>query len=288
MLFFGRIWLFQNDTLSSSLLHLLNDFFSTIGCTDKLLFDLGLFGVCLSLLLLLELFSLLLMFLILGFCLLLNTVPDGRGSSHLAINLSFQNINLALVFLNLALDGLLNLLVMLFGLFLDFVELLDVALLSIGVSLCNLGQEFFLLSSLIGCLALSDELDLVVVGLCLLLDVSDHSLPVQFSCLEFLTKLLDSLLTLSTLVGRPTLTIELNLCRGLFDLRDCRSNYIDLSFICFLEFLLNLLKCGLRTLLSRFEALLHWRISAEFFFDLDFEADWLRGCALILNHVLMF
>jgi len=228
------------------------------------------------------------MFLILGFCLLLNTVPDGRGSSHLAINLSFQDINLALVFLNLALDGLLNFLVMLFGLFLDFVELLNVALFSISVSLCNLGQEFFLLSSLIGCLALSDELDLVVVGLCLLLDVSDHSLPVQFSCLEFLTKLLDSLLTLSTLVGGPTLTIELNLCRGLLDLRDCRSNYIDLSFICFLEFLLNLLKCGLRTLLSGFEALLHWRISTEFFFYLDFEADWLRGRVLVLNHVLMF
>jgi len=288
LLFFGWAWLFQNDTLSSSLLHLLDDLLSTIGCTDKLLFDLGLFGVCLSLLLLVELFSLLLMFLILGFCLLLNTVPDGRGSSHLAINLGFQDINLALVFLNLALDGLFNLLVMLFGLFLDFVELLDVALLSIGVSLCNLGQEFFLLGSLIGCLALPDKLDLVVVGLCLLLDAGDYSLPVQFSCLEFLTKLLDSLLALSTLVGGPTLTIELNLCRGLLDLRDCRSNYIDLSFICFLEFLLNLLECGLRTLLSGFEALLHWRISTEFFLDLDFEADWLRGCVLVLNHVLMF
>ena len=228
------------------------------------------------------------MFLILGLCLLLYIIPDGRGTSHLAINLSFQYIDLALVFLDLALDGLLDLLVMLFGLFLDFVELLDVALFSVCVPLCCLGQKLLLLGSLIGCLALPNKLDLVVVRLCLVFDAGDHSLPIQFSCLQFLTKLLDSLLALSTLVGGPTLTIELNLCCGLLDLRYCRSNHVDLSFIGFLEFLLNLLKCELRTLLSGFEALLHWRISTEFFFDLDFEADWLRGCVLVLNHVLMF
>ena len=171
------------------------------------------------------------MFLILGFCFLLNTVPNGRGTSHLAINLGFQDINFTLVFLNLALDGLLNLLVMLFGLFLDFVELLDVALLSIGVSLCNLRQEFFLLGSLIGCLALPDKLDLVVVGLCLLLDAGNYSLPVQFSCLEFLTKFLDSLLALSTLVGGPALTVKFDFGSGLLYLGDSDSHYLSCLII---------------------------------------------------------
>ena len=131
------------------------------------------------------------------------------------------DLEFALEFLSLALDGLLDFLIVLLGLLLDSVQLLDVALLCDLVPLCCLSQEFFFLSSLIGGLAFSDKLDLVVVGLCLLLDDGDCSLPIDLSSLELFTEFSDGLLTLSTFIGGPTLAIELNFCTGLLDLRDC-------------------------------------------------------------------
>ena len=129
------------------------------------------------------------------------------------------DLEFALEFFSLALNGLLNFLIVLFGLLLDSVELLDVALLCNLVPLCCLGQEFFFLSPFVGGLALSDKLDLVVVGLGLLLDVGDRSFPVHLSCLELLTEFSDSLLTLSTFIRGPALAVEFNFCRGLLDLR---------------------------------------------------------------------
>ena len=129
------------------------------------------------------------------------------------------DLEFALEFFSLALNGLLNFLIVLFGLLLDSVELLDVALLCNLVPLCCLGQEFFFLSSLVRGLALPDKLDLFVVRLGLLLDVGDRSFPVHLSCLELLTEFSDSLLTLSTFIRGPALAVEFNFCRGLLDLR---------------------------------------------------------------------
>ena len=200
MLLLFRIGLFQNDTLGSSLLYLFDDFFSAGSSTDEFFLDLGLFGFSESLLVVLDLLSLLLMLLILCLGLLLDVVSDGRGSSHLTLDLCLLYLEFALEFFSLALDGLLNFLIVLLGLLLDSVELLDVALLCDLVPLCCLSQELFFLSPLVGGLAFSDKLDLVVVGLGLLLNVGDRSFPVYFSSLELLTEFCDGLLSLSTFI----------------------------------------------------------------------------------------
>ena len=110
------------------------------------------------------------------------------------------DLEFALEFFSLALNGLLNFLIVFFGLLLDSVELLDVALLCDLVPLCCLGQEFFFLSPFVGGLTLSDKLDLVVVGLGLLLNVGDCSFPVHLGSLELFTEFSDGLLTLSTFI----------------------------------------------------------------------------------------
>ena len=219
MLLLFRIGLFQNDALGCSLLHLFDDFLSTGSSADEFLLNLGLLGFCKSLLVVLDLLSLLLMLLILCLGLLLDVVSDRRGSSHLTFDLCLLDLEFALEFFSLALDGLLNFLIVLLGLLLDSVELLDVALLCDLVPLCCLSQELFFLSPLVGGLAFSDKLDLVVVGLGLLLNAGDRSFPVHLSSLELFTEFGDGLLSLSTLIGGPALTVEFNFCRGLLDLR---------------------------------------------------------------------
>ena len=77
MLLLFRIGLFQNDALGCSLLYLFDDFLSTGSSTDEFLLDLGLLGFCESLLVVLDLLSLLLMLLILCLGLLLDVVSDG-------------------------------------------------------------------------------------------------------------------------------------------------------------------------------------------------------------------
>ena len=196
------------------------------------------------------------------------------------------DLEFALEFFSLALNGLLNFLIVLLGLLLDGIELLDVALLCDLVPLCCLSQEFFLLSPLVGGLAFSDKLDLVVVGLGLLLNVGDRSFPVHFSGLELFTEFSNGLLTLSTFIRGPALAVELNFGSGLLDLRDCCGYHIGLSLIGFLEFLLNLFECWLRSLLSCLKALLHRWIGIELLWDVNLEADWLRCCVLVLVHVL--
>ena len=54
-----------------------DDFLSAGSCTDEFFLDLGLFGLCKSLLVVLDLLSLLLMLLILCLGLLLDVVSDG-------------------------------------------------------------------------------------------------------------------------------------------------------------------------------------------------------------------
>ena len=77
MLLFFRIGYFKNDALGCSLLYLFDYLLSTGSSTDEFLLDLGLLGFGESLLVVLDLLSLLLMFLILSFGLLLDVVPDG-------------------------------------------------------------------------------------------------------------------------------------------------------------------------------------------------------------------
>ena len=66
-----------------------------------------------------ELFSLLLVLLVLRLRLLLDVLPDGGLPSHLALDLGLFHIKLSLELLDLALYGLLDLLVVLLGLLLD-------------------------------------------------------------------------------------------------------------------------------------------------------------------------
>ena len=69
-------------------------------------------------------------------------------------------------------------------------------------------------------------------------------------------------------------------------MRESFGNHVGLSLIGFLEFLLNLFERWLRGLLSCLEALLYRWISIELLWDVNLEADWLRGCVLFLVHVL--
>jgi len=69
------------------------------------------------------------------------------------------------------LDNFLNLCIVVLCFFLDGVEFLNEALLSIGVSLGKLGLNLFLLSFLLGRLAFPNKLDLVVMSFGFFLNV---------------------------------------------------------------------------------------------------------------------
>jgi len=157
--------------LRSSLLDLLDDFFLAVCSVGELVFYLGLLGVELLLLFGLDAFNLLLMLLIVGLCFLLLVDSPRRRTSHLVFNLGFHLVELFFALFSLASDGLLNLLVVILAFLLDSVQLLNVALLSNGVLLGGLSDNFLFLSSFLRRLALPDELHLVVVILGLLLDV---------------------------------------------------------------------------------------------------------------------
>jgi len=68
LLHWAHLW---SSTLRGSVLDLLDDFFSTIGCISEFVFNLGLFAVYLLLLSSLDAFDFLLMFLIISLCFLL-------------------------------------------------------------------------------------------------------------------------------------------------------------------------------------------------------------------------
>lgn len=163
--------LLQDSTLRGSLLDLLDDFTSAVGRQGKLLLDLVLPGIELLLLVGLEVFNPLLMFLIVSLGFLLDCSLEGAFASKLVFDLGFPGVEFFLGFLSLALGDLLHLLVVGLALLLDGVKFLDETPLSIGVPLGELGLDFFLLGSLLGCLAFSDEEDLLVVIFGFLLNV---------------------------------------------------------------------------------------------------------------------
>ena len=163
--------LLRDSTLSGSLLDLLDDFTSAVGSRGKLLLDLVLPSIELLLLVGLEAFNSLLMFLVVSLGFLLNCSLEGAFASKLVFDLGFLGVEFFLGFLSLALSYLQHLLVVGLALLLDGVELLDETPLSVSVPLCGLGLDFFLLSSLLGCLAFSDEEDLLVVIFGFLLNV---------------------------------------------------------------------------------------------------------------------
>jgi len=166
-----RTWLLWDGTLRSGQLLSCQDFLSA-NCGDtKLLLDLGLLGIELLLLLGLEALNLLLVLLVVGLSFLLLVSPEGRRTSHLVFNLGLLGVEFFLGLFSLGHDNLVHLLVVGLSFLLDGVELFNVALLSLSVLLGGLIHKLLLGSSLLGCLALSDELHLVVVIFGLLLNI---------------------------------------------------------------------------------------------------------------------
>jgi len=160
----------RSSTLSGSKLDLLDDFSSAVGSIGELVLNLGLLVVDVLLLLRLEAFNFLLMFLVVSLGSLLRVLLGGGSASHLVFDLGLRIVKLILALLDLALDDLLHLLIVSLALLLDGAELLDEALLSVGVPLGKFALSF-LLSFLLGGLAFSDELHLLVVIFGLLLNV---------------------------------------------------------------------------------------------------------------------
>ena len=139
----------RDGTLSSSLLDLFNDFFSAVSSAGEFVLDLALHCIDLLLLVILEAFNLLLMFLIVSLCFLLGIVFQGCSASHLVFKFGLLCVEFFLGLFNLALDSLLHLLDMGLGLFLDGVKLLNEALFGIRMLLGSLSHNFLLLSSLL-------------------------------------------------------------------------------------------------------------------------------------------
>merc|ERR1712134_22957 len=157
----ARLW---DGTLRGGLLDLLDDFIPTLGGLGELDLDLALLVVELLLLLKLKASDSLLVLLIVSLGLLeLGVALEGGSASHLVLELGFLGVELFLGFLSLGLHVLHDLLVVDLGLLLDVVELLDSALLSTGVLLLQFTLSPLRLGFLLGRLALSHELDLVVV-----------------------------------------------------------------------------------------------------------------------------
>ena len=141
--------LLQDSTLRGSLLDLLDDFTSAVGRQGKLLLDLVLPGIELLLLVGLEVFNPLLMFLIVSLGFLLRIVHGGCSTSHLVFDFGLNGIEFFLGLFNLGLDSLLHLLVVVLCFLLNGVELLNETLLSVRMFLCGLSHNFLLLSSLL-------------------------------------------------------------------------------------------------------------------------------------------
>jgi len=154
------------------LLDLFNDSIPAFCGLRKLVFNLGLLVIDFFLLLSLKIFHLLLVLFIVSLCLLELRVFLERGSaSHLVLKLGFLGVEFFLGFFSLGLHVLHDFLVVDLGLFLDGVELVDGALLGTGVLLLQFSLGLLCLSLLLGRLALSHELNLVVVSFCSFLDI---------------------------------------------------------------------------------------------------------------------
>ena len=278
----------RDGTLRGSLLDLFDDSIPALGGLGKLVLDLALLVVELLLLLKLNVFNPLLVLLVVSLGLLeLGAVLEGGSASHLVLELGFLGVELFLGFLSLGLRVLHNLLVVELCPLLDVVELVDSALLSIGVPLLQFTLSLLRFGLLLGRLALSHELDLVVVSFRSFLDIGHLHSPVGFGGLELLAQALDCFLTLSALHGRLALLGLLNLDGELLDLRKLTSDHLRLSLSGLLEFVLNLLQ-GDWVLLSLLEALLDRWVGSEVLVEWEVEADWLGCCLWRLHDVLVF
>jgi len=141
----------QDGTLRGSLLDLFDDFTSALGGLGELVLDLVLLVIELLLLLKLNAFNLLLVLLVVGLCLLeLGVILEGGSASHLVVELGFLGAELFLGFLGLGLHVLHDLLIVDLGLLLDVVELVDSALLSIGVPLLQVALSLLCVGFLLG------------------------------------------------------------------------------------------------------------------------------------------
>jgi len=134
----------QDSTLCGSLLDLFDDSIPALGCLGKLVFNLVLLGIDFFLLLSLKFFHSLLVFLIVGFCLLELGVFLERGSaSHLVLKLGFLGVEFFFGFFSLGLQVLHDFLIVDLGLLLNVVELVDGALLGTGVLLLQFSLGLF-------------------------------------------------------------------------------------------------------------------------------------------------
>merc|ERR1712110_1398822 len=132
----------ESHALRGSLLDLLDDSISALCSLGELVFHLGLLLVNLLLLLSLNAFHLLLVFFIVSLRLFEVRIFLRSSTSHLALELGLLGVEFFLCFFSLALNDLLNLLVVSLGLLLDGVEFADGALLCTCVLLLELVLGF--------------------------------------------------------------------------------------------------------------------------------------------------